>query len=205
VSGTGAPGGDVVWFQICYSGPKSERERILNKIRSAGTPVLDDVKSFDYVALQKVGDSTDPRAFGSYTKSGFIAELSSGMLDAIIAGWQSHPGRQTNVYFQHGGGAIGRVPADATAFPHRHAAFNALLLIAWPAAADPTQHIAWLREYWAGIEAYTRGFYTNEIADEAQAIVDENYMGNYGRLLALKNKYDPTNLFRLNANIVPTA
>jgi hypothetical protein len=60
------------------------------------------------------------------------------------------------------------------------------------------------REYWAAIEAFTRGFYTNEIADEAQAIVDENYMGNYDRLRALKNKYNPTNLFRLNANIVPT-
>ena len=126
------------------------------------------------------------------------------MIDALIDGFESHPGRSTNVYFQHGGGAISRVPVDATAFPHRHAAFNALLLIDWPAGADPAEHIAWLREYWATIETYTRGFYTNEIADEAQATVDENYLGNYDRLLALKNKYDPTNLFRLNANIVPT-
>jgi FAD/FMN-containing dehydrogenase len=205
LSGAGTPDSDVVWFQICYSGPRGEAERVITRIRSAGTPILDDVKPVDYVALQKSGDSTDPRARGSYTKSGFIAELSPAMIDAIIAGFESHPGRSTNVYFQHGGGAIARVPANATAFPHRHAAFNALLLIDWPATADPTQHIAWLREYWAAIEAYTRGFYTNEIADEAQAVVDENYMGNYDRLLALKNKYDPTNLFRLNANILPTA
>ena len=205
LSGDGTPGGDLAWFQICYSGPKSQAERILKTIRSAGTPILDQIKPIDYVALQKSGDTSDPRAMGSYTKSGFIAELSPGMIDAVIAGFESHRGRSTGVYFQHGGGAIGRVPADATAFPHRHAAFNALLLIGWPAAADPTEHIAWLREYWAGIEAYTRGFYTNEIGDEAQAIVDENYMGNYKRLLDVKNKYDPSNLFRLNANIVPTA
>jgi FAD/FMN-containing dehydrogenase len=203
LSGSGTPDGDMVWFQICYSGPKNQAERILATIRSAGTPIFDDIKAMDYVALQKSGDTTDPRARGSYTKSGFIAELSPEMIDAIIAGFESHPGRSTNVYFQHGGGAIGRVPANATAFPHRHAAFNALLLIDWPAESDPTEHIAWLREYWAALEAFTRGFYTNEIGDEAQTIVDENYMGNYDRLQALKNRYDPTNLFRLNANIVP--
>jgi FAD/FMN-containing dehydrogenase len=205
VSGSGTPGGDAVWLQICYSGPKSGAERVLATIRSAGTPILDDLKAVDYVALQKSGDVNDPRARGSYTKSGFIAELSPGLIDAIIDGFESHPGRSTNVYFQHGGGAIARVPANATAFPHRHAAFNVLLLIDWPVASDPTEHIAWLREYWAAMETYTRGFYTNEIADEAQAVVDENYMGNYGRLLALKNQYDPANLFRLNANIVPRA
>jgi FAD/FMN-containing dehydrogenase len=201
---SGTPGGDSVWLQICYSGPKNQAERIVDTIRSAGTPIFDDIKAVDYVALQKSGDSTDPRARGSYTKSGFIAELDPAMIDAIIAGFESHPDRSTNVYFQHGGGAIGRVAADTTAFPHRHAAFNALLLIDWPVETDPTAHIAWLREYWSAIEAYTRGFYTNEIADEAQAIVDSNYMANYDRLLALKNRYDPTNLFRLNANIVPT-
>jgi FAD/FMN-containing dehydrogenase len=204
LSGSGTPGGDAAWFQICYSGPKSRADGVLAKIRSAGTPILEDIKAVDYVAFQKSGDTTDPRARGSYTKSGFIAELSSELIDALIDGFESHPGRSTNVYFQHGGGAIARVPANATAFPHRHAAFNVLLLIDWPIASDPSEHIAWLREYWAAIENYTRGFYTNEVADEAQAVVDENYMGNYGRLLALKNKYDPTNLFRLNANIVPT-
>jgi len=80
-----------------------------------------------------------------------------------------------------------------------------MVLIDWPAADDPNSHIAWARRYWATLEGYTRGFYINEIGDEAKAVVDENYMGNYGRLLALKNRYDPSNLFRLNANIVPTA
>lgn len=64
--------------------------------------------------------------------------------------------------------------------------------------------MGWARQHWSTLESYTRGFYINEIADEEQTVLDENYMGNYGRLLALKNRYDPTNLFRLNANIVPT-
>ena len=200
----GSTDGDMAWLHICYSGPKNQAERILTTIRSAGTPIFDDIKPVDYVALQKSADTSDPRARGTYTKSGFVSELSPGMIDALITGLETHPGRTMNVYFQHGGGAIARVPNDATAFPHRHGTFNALLLMDWPVQSDPTEHIAYIRRYWASIEDYTRGFYTNEIADETQTIVDSNYMGNYDRLLALKNRYDPTNLFRLNANIVPT-
>ena len=99
MSGTGTAGGDVVWFQICYSGPKSQAQRIIDKIRSAGTPILDEIKPVDYVAFQKSGDSSDPRARGSYTKSGFIAELSPAMIDALIAGFESHPaGRPTSTF-----------------------------------------------------------------------------------------------------------
>ena len=65
-------------------------------------------------------------------------------------------------------------------------------------------HIRWLREYWATVEPHTHGFYTNDASDVSQQKMHRNYGGNYDRLLALKNKYDPTNLFRLNANIVPT-
>jgi FAD/FMN-containing dehydrogenase len=201
---SGGAAGDSAWLLICYSGPKSEADSVLRTIRSAGTPIFDDIKAVDYVALQKSGDVSDPRARGSYTKSGFIAELAPGMIDAIIDGFESDPVRSTNLYFQHGGGAIARVAPDATAFPHRHGLFNAMVLIDWPVAADPGPHIAWARRYWATLESYTRGFYINEIGDEAQRVVDENYMGNYGRLLALKKRYDPTNLFRLNANVVPT-
>jgi FAD/FMN-containing dehydrogenase len=198
------PDGQSAFLLVCYSGPPSEGARVLETIRKAGTPIFDDVKAIDYVAMQKSTDVSDPRSIGSYAKSGFIAELSPQMIDSIIAGFEGRPGLTNYVYFQHGGGAIARVPADATAFPHRHARFNAMMMLDWPIAKDPREDIAWVRSYWASIEPYTRGFYTNEIADEAQTIVDENYMGNYSRLLALKNRYDPTNLFRLNANIVPT-
>jgi hypothetical protein len=101
--------------------------------------------------------------------------------------------------------AISRIAADATAFPHRdiHATF--LLDCDWQANVDPTAHIAWLRKYWATLEPHTDGFYTNDVVDETQKQIDDNYLGNYPRLVALKNKYDPTNLFRLNANVKPTA
>ena len=194
-----------VGFQVCYSGPARDADAILAKLRSAGTPTIDDVRAVDYVALQRSGDIDEPRAIGSYTKTGFVSAVRPQLIDAMVDGLEAHPDRMTTIGFQHCGGAINRVAADATAFPHRTIHAAGLLLVDWPVEIDPTPHIGWLRRYWDTIEPHTDGFYTNDVVDETQAMVDENYLGNYPRLLALKNRYDPTNLFRLNANIVPTA
>src|SRR5499427_7275342 len=183
-----------VGFQTCYSGSKSEAEKIYAKIRSLGKPIADGVKPIDYVALQRSGDSEDPRAIGSYTKTGYVKHISPALIDAMINGLEEHPDRSTTVGFQHCGGQISRVAKDATAFPHREIHATSLLLVDWPVQIDPTQHIAWLKKYWATIEPHTDGFYTNDVVDETQKQVDENYLGNYRRLLKLKNQYDPTNL-----------
>jgi FAD/FMN-containing dehydrogenase len=195
-----------VGFQGCYSGPMNKAEEILAKIRGAGSkPVLDTFVPIDYVALQRSGDSDEPRAIGSYTKTGYVKKISPQLIDAMITGLEPHPERSTTVGFQHCGGAISRVANNATAFPHRDIHATSLLLVDWPAQIDPTKHIAWLKQYWDAILPHTDGFYTNDVIEESQKQIDENYLGNYARLLALKNKYDPTNLFRLNANVVPTA
>ena len=67
-----------------------------------------------------------------------------------------------------------------------------------------TSASAWIRDYWKSVERFSDGFYTNEISDETERVVNGNYQGNYDRLLKVKNRYDPNNLFRLNANITPT-
>lgn len=193
-----------VGFSICYSGPMNRATAELDRIRSLGTPIFDDVRPIDYVALQRSGDSTDPRAIGSYTKTGYVRSISDSLIDAMISGLEEHPDRATTMGFQHCGGAINRVATDATAFPHRGIVATTLLLVDWPIEIDPTRHIEWLRAYWDTIEPHTDGFYTNDVVDETQDEVDENYGRNFARLLSLKNRYDPTNLLRLNANIVPT-
>jgi len=196
--------GESVIFQLCYSGPKNRADRILDTIRSAGTPIDDTVKAVDYVALQKSGDDTDARGAGSYTKSGFSSTLTPAFIDAILTGFEARPERGTIFAFQQGGGAIGRVPADATAFPHRDITLTPLLVVDWDINRDASADIAWLKQYWASVEPHIAGFYTNDLIDETQQQVDENYLGNYPRLVALKNRFDPTNLFRLNANVIPT-
>lgn len=201
------PGGEpgVAGFSLCYSGPPNGAERALDPIRGLGTPVADDVKAVDYVALQRSGDVTDPRAMGVYIKGGFIPEVTPGLVDALVDGFEGDPRRMTNVFFQHGRGAIGRLPSDATSFSHRYALANMGIVVGWPHGQDPSEHVEWIRSFHASVERFTGGFYTNDMPPGTTPDqVNANYRGNYPRLVQIKNKYDPTNLFRLNANIEPT-
>ncbi len=195
----------LAFLHVCYSGPMNKADRLIEPIRNAGTAVFDGIKTTDYVALQRSGDTSDPRARGGYVKSGFASEITPEMIDDILYGFEVHPQRGMNVVWQHAGGAISRVDSDATAFAHRHVKHDTLMLMDWPVDIDSTPHVKWLKEYWATVEPHTRGAYANDIGDVPQDRVHRNYGGNYDRLLALKNQYDPGNLFRLNANIVPTA
>ncbi len=203
VARPGQPG--VALMQVCYSGPMNKADKLIDPVRKAGTPIFDGIKAMDYVEVQKSGDTSDPRARGAYIKSGFAAEITPEMIDDIIYGFEEDPVRGMAFVWQHAGGAIGRVASDETAFAHRHVTNDTLMLMDWPVDIDPTSHINWLRDYWATVEPHTRGAYANDIGDAPQDKVHRNYGGNYDRLLDLKNQYDPGNLFRLNANIVPTA
>ncbi len=202
VSPPGESSGAMI--HICYSGPMSKAEKVVAPIRKAGTPVFDGIAPIDYVALQKSGDIDDPRARGAWMKSGFASEITPAMIDAIVDGFEEHPDRGMYVIWQHAGGAINRVATDATAFAHRYVKHDTLFLMDWAIGVDPAPHIQWLREYFATVKPFTHGFYMNDIMDESQRTVNRNYQGNYDRLVKLKNKYDPSNLFQLNANVVPT-
>ena len=202
-SNTDFSGVSGVGFIVCYSGPMAEADKILRTLRSAGTPLVDTLKPMDYVDLQRSGDGDEKRAIASYTKTGFVKHIPPALIEAMVGGLEEHPERSTHVGFQHCGGAIARVAADATAFPHRGIHATSLLTVDWPGEADPAPHIKWLLEYWSRIVPHTEGFYTNDATEETQQQLDENYLGNLSRLVRLKTRYDPTNLFRLNANVRP--
>ena len=119
-------------------------------------------------------------------------------------GFDGDPRRRTNLEFQQSGGAIGRIAESATAFAHRYSEHNMILAVRWPVDSDPTESIRWLKDYWATLEPHTYGYYTNDL-HQSDARAHANYRGNLERLVELKNQYDPDNLFRLNANIQPSA
>ncbi len=204
-----APGGladAMVGFGVCYSGPESAADRALAPIRRLGRPLVDGIQAIDYVALQRSGDIDDPRARAWYLKSGFVPEMSAGLVTAIVEGLEGHPSRTTIILFQQGGAAIGRVPNDATAFSHRDAAGSLMLGLDWSFVDDPTEHVTWIKQFWTQLEPFTRGFYVND-GDPDAYVTDKviaTYRGNYDRLVEIKNRYDPGNLFRLNANVQPT-
>lgn len=201
------PGGSAGFasLDICYSGPPADFRKYVRPFRAVGEPLQDTVGEIDYVALQRSGDFSDPRAMVSYVKDGFVDGISPALVNAALEGLERDPGRLTQFYFQHAGGAIGRVAPDATAFVQRYVTHDAMVILAWPPSADSDQHVAYIRKYWSQLEPHTRGFYTN-VEDSARlAQMQSNFEGNYQRLVALKDRYDPRNLFRLNANIKPSA
>ena len=203
VNATATGEGGGAGFHICYSGPEKDAEKVLAPVRKLGEPAFTNLGPIDYVAIQRSWDYADFRNIGEYLKSGFVNEYPGSMLDAAIDGFEADPGRTTMLYFQQSGGAISRVPADATAFPHRKAESAMMVLAQWPFGSDGEPHIDYLRDYWSTIEPRTDGFYTVDTANESKEVRHGNYQGNFPRLLEVKQKYDPGNLFRLNANIAP--
>ena len=194
----------ICLLHACYSGPEDKAEKVLAPIYKAGTPIADGIKTVDYVAIQRAWDDTDPRSTGSYLKSGFVNEIPDQLVSTISQNFKAFNERGTTMFFQHSGGAIGRVPTDATAFAHRKSIANMFAVVDWPLTESRDSHVKYNKEYWKSFEPFTDGWYTNEVDDHAAMTVNRNYQGNFERMRKVKNQYDPTNLFRLNANVKPT-
>jgi FAD/FMN-containing dehydrogenase len=195
----------VCIIHACYSGPGARADSVLSPIHKAGKVLQDGIKAVDYVALQRSWDNSDPRNTGSYLKSGFVNDMPDQLVQTIAQNFKAFNERGTTMFFQHSGGAIGRVPADATAFAHRKSVANMFAVVEWPLEESAESHVQYIRNYWKDFEPFTDGWYTNEVDNHSAQTVNRNYQGNYERLVKVKNQYDPTNLFRLNANVKPKA
>jgi len=190
-----------VGIYFIWSGDPAEAEKYIAPLRKAGTVVLDSVRTMDYVAVQRSGDIDDTRAFTGHMKSGFFKSITSKMIDDLVDNFEAHPDRGTRFGFGRLGGALGRVSNSDTAFAHRDANFDLLSFISWNTGEEGKEHIDYINAHWANVEPLSSGFYVNDLYDQSQELVNSTYRENFPRLLDIKQKYDPTNLFRLNANI----
>jgi FAD/FMN-containing dehydrogenase len=186
-----------------WNGDPSEAEKHIAPLRKAGTVTFENVEKKDYVAVQRSGDIEDTRSFTGAMKSGFFNELSPKLIDGVIDNFEAHPERATRFGFGRMGGAIGRVGRNDTAFSQRDAKFSMLSFTSWAVDADGDEHLKYINEHWSYAEPHSTGFYVNDLFDQTQEQINQTYRDNFPRLLGLKQKYDPTNLFRLNANIRP--
>ena len=194
--------GVAIYF--VWSGDPAKAESLIAPLRKAGTVVAENVRQMDYVAVQRSGDIEDTRTFTGHMKSGFFNSITQEMIDGLIDDFEAHPDRATRFGFGRMGGAVGRVANSDTAFAHRDANFSMLSFVSWKTGAESEEHVSYINSHWANVAPYMTGFYVNDYFDQSQAMVNQTYRDNFPRLAKIKKQYDPTNLFRLNANIQPT-
>lgn len=187
-----------------YMGPVDDGEDALRELRAFGDPIVDAIQPLPYTALQKSFDAAQMPGNRWYGKSGFWKEMSDDAIDTLVAGVDPLSGPLTMVFFEPMGGAIGRVPAAATAFPHREAPYNFGITAGWIDDDDDEQNIAWARDLYTSLEQYGAGVYVNYANEDEAHRRGEAYGENYDRLVEVKKKWDPNNLFRLNMNIPPS-
>jgi len=190
-----------VGIYFVWSGDAAEADPIVANLRKAGTVVFERIQTMDYVAVQRSGDIDDTRAFTGHMKSGFFKSISGKMIDDLIDNLEVRPDRETRFGFGRTGGAIGRVANGDTAFAHRDSNHDLLSFVSWKTGEDGAEHVKYIKSHWSHVEALATGFYVNDQYDESREQVNQTYRENFPRLLKIKKAYDPTNLFRLNANI----
>ncbi len=196
-------GHQIIGIAACYAGPVEQGAEVMRPLKAFGPPAMDMMGPLPYTALQQANDPRAPAGWQNYWKAAFLRDLSDEAIDAIIE-YATHVTSPLSMIHLHQlGGAMNRVAANATAFGHRDSEFVVNIIGMWQEPGDNQQHIDWARGLFAALEPHAHGAYINFLGDEGQERVRAAYGPNYARLVALKNKYDPTNLFRLNQNIRP--
>jgi FAD/FMN-containing dehydrogenase len=199
-----APTGERLFsISACYAGSLEEGERAIRPLREYGSPVAECFGPLSYLQIQSAGDSIFPRGRRYYWKAQFLRELADAAIDTLLAAYATAPSESLLV-LQHVGGAIARVPTAETPYANRDALYDCFPVAIWDDPADDEAHIRWARDLWDAMRPFsTGGVYANNLGEEGTERVQAAFGANYARLAAVKNKYDPTNFFRLNQNIRP--
>jgi len=204
-----APDGNKALALIgCFCGRSSDAEKVLAPLRQFGTPAADTFATTPYVDFQALLERGFPPGLQNYWKSNFLHDLNDDLIEVFVKAFRSVPSPTTAIAIEQLGGAVVRVPEDATAFNHRKSLFNALIVSSWPDPVENEKHICWTRQLWAAIQPHSSGnVYVNYLGQEDDEGVDRVRAAygepKYERLLALKQEYDPQNTFVMNQNIKP--
>lgn len=192
---------------VSYCGSPTEGEKLVKPLRTFAQPLVDMVQERPYLELQSLFDADYPPGRRYYNKSHNIAYINQGAIDTVLHYASKAPPRPSGIGFQQLHGAASRVPADATAFPHR---YDHDVVWISPVEEDPHHDeaiVRWTRECWQALKPHVdQAVYVNTLdgtMEDGDQRARDAYGANYERLKALKRKYDPANLFRQNSNIRP--
>ena len=200
-------GKPVIAVVSCWNGDHEAGEQAIAPLRSLAEPVADLCGPIPYVVLQTLLDPLYAKGAHNYFKAAFFDTIDDATVATLLEGHRAMPGPQCEIHIQQVGGAVGRVGADETAFGNRDAEF-VLNLIARTGEAEEYGMVAqWARNTHDTMRPHlTDGVYVNFLSDEGEGHVREAYgSAKFDRLRALKDEWDPSNVFRLNQNIAPSA
>ncbi|MGD9986183.1 FAD-binding oxidoreductase [Pseudonocardia sp.] len=201
--GLGPDGGPAVTILVCWSGDPAAADAAFAPIRAAG-PAAVEVGEMPFVDWQQAPDPGYPLGQRHYWKSGYLPRLTDGAVDTLLDLVPGLPTPTSGIGLQALRGAAARVAPDATAFPHRSPRHDLLVLAQWPDPADDERVVAWARSAHDALRPHLDdGVYVNNLGVEGPARVRAAFGANHDRLVALKRRFDPDNVFRLNQNVAP--
>lgn len=191
-------------FLVCHTGPMDEGGAFLQQLREFHPPAIDLAGPIPYVVLQTLLDEPTRHGQYYYLKGGNLRDYSKEPL-SIIREWSSSmPSPFSVVILVPYGGAVARVGEAETAFSHREAAFSLSIFPTWQDPSDTERNVTWARDFYNTVAPYLHGAYINELGDAGKASIEAAYKRPvYERLVQVKRRYDPDNLFHLNQNIIP--
>jgi hypothetical protein len=177
----------------------------LKPLRAFGNPIAEHVGPMPYAAFQQAFDPLLTPGLRNYWKTNNFAELTDGLVDTLVHYAGNLPSPITEIAFAQLGGAVNRIPSNATAYPHRDAEFVMNVHTRWDDPAMDQACVSWARKLYDETAKFaTGGIYVNFIS-EGEELVANAFGGNFERLAKVKKQYDPTNFFRTNQNIIPRA
>jgi FAD/FMN-containing dehydrogenase len=198
-------GTKMIAMAMCHCGALEEGDELVRPLREFAPPAIDLLGPHPYLGLQTMFDASAPRGMYAYWKTEYLNKLDDGLIEGLVedAGMMASP--LSAIHIHHVQGVVSRMDAEATAFSNRDEPFILNIIGGWMDPTESDSHIAWVREAWQAVQPYSTGeTYLNFLGDEGEARIQAAYGAKkYQRLVELKNKYDPTNLFSLNQNIKP--
>ena len=198
-------GTPVVGVVPCYCGAASEAERVLQPLRAFGSPILDAIQAMPFPAMQSLFGPSFPDGNHNYWKSTLLKNLTDAAVTEIVEHANAMTSPLSAVILEYHGGAAGRVPNDATAFPHRDLPWDVVIAGQWTQPAETPRHRDWARATEEALRPFSGGAHLLGALDvEPDDVINSAFGTNLTRLATIKGKYDPTNLFRVNQNIKPS-
>jgi hypothetical protein len=201
-------GSPCVVFMACYLGSVEEGKRVIQPLREFAEPIVDFSSPMPFIKAQQLSEEDYPNGMYYYWKSIYLKNLSDEVIEEIIENTLERPSPLSSVDLWHLGGTMSRVKEEVSAIAMKDASYMVCIQSNWKNPQDSEKNVSWTRQFWEKLKKHSikGGVYLNfpGFLEDSDKLMKSTFGPNYKRLVALKNKYDPNNLFRLNHNIKPT-